>query len=257
MCGMKHIPALASVLTAAAVVSLSAQSQGITLVQSETRDGKVTTTLTQMDNSHIRTETGNGIFIFDGDAQVMRMVNMEKKSYTEITKADMQKMSKQMSDAMEQMKNMPPAQRAMMEKMMAGRGMPGAGPAAAPIAYKATGSDKAGQWACAKYDGMRAADKVVELCTVEPKALGLTPGDFEVAKQLAEFMKSLMPQMANQIALYGTPAEQGFSGYPIRQSHFSNGKVTSVNELKEIKREAIPASAWQAPAGFKRESFGR
>ena len=26
--------------------------------------------------------------------------------------------------------------------------------------------------------------------------------------------------------------------------------------LKEIKRELIPASAWQAPAGFKRESFG-
>ena len=257
MCGMKHITVFASMLAAAAVVSLSAQSQGITLVQSETRDGKATTTLTQMDKSHIRTETSSGVFIFDGDAQVMRMVNMEKKSYTEITKAQMQEMSKQMAGMMEQLKNMPPEQRAMMEKMMKGRGMPGAGPASAPITYKATGSDKAGQWACAKYDGMRAADKIVELCTVEPKALGLTPADFEVAVQLAEFMKSLMPQMANQIALYGTPAEQGFSGYPIRQTHYSNGKVTSVNELKEIKREAIPASAWQAPAGFKRESFGR
>jgi hypothetical protein len=144
-----------------------------------------------------------------------------------------------------------------MEKMMAGRGMPGAGPAVASITYKATGSDKAGQWACAKYDGMRAAEKVVELCAVEPKALGLTPADFEVAKQLAEFMKSIVPQMADQIALNGTPAEQGYSGFPIRRSNFSNGKVTSVSELKEIKREAIPASAWQAPAGFKRESFGR
>jgi hypothetical protein len=255
MCAMKHIAALASVL-AAAVVSLSAQSQGITLVLSETRDGKATTTLTQMDKSHIRTETGSGVFIFDGDAQVMRIVNMERKSYTEMTKADMQKMSQQMSAAMEKLKDMPPAQRAMMEKMMAGRGMPGAGPAAAPITYRATGSDKAGQWACAKYDGMRAAEKVVELCAVEPKALGLTPADFEVAKELAEFMKSIVPQMADQIALNGTPAEQGFSGYPIRRSHFSGGKVTSVSELKEIKRELIPASAWQAPAGFKRESFG-
>lgn len=257
MCGMKHITTLAWSLAAAAVVSLSAQSQGITLVQSETRDGKVTTTLTQMDRSHIRTETGSGVFIFDGDAQVMRMVNMERKSYTEITKADMQKMSQQMSAAMDKLKDLPPAQRAMMEKMMAGRGMPGAGPAAPSITYKATGPDKAGQWACAKYDGMRAAEKVTELCTVEPKALGLTPADFEVARQLAEFMKSIAPQMADQIATLGTPTEQGFSGYPIRQTHFSNGKVRSVNELKEIKREAIPASAWQAPAGFKRESFGR
>lgn len=253
---MKHITALGPILAAAAVVSLSAQSQGITLIQSETRDGKATTTLTQMDRTHIRTETGSGVFIFDGDAQVMRVVNMERKSYTEITKADMQKMSQQMSAAMEKMKDLPPAQRAQMEKMMAGRGMPGAGPASAPLAYKATGSDKAGQWACAKYDGMRASEKVVELCAVEPKALGLTPADFEVAKQLAEFMKSLMPQMADQITVMGTPAEQGYSGFPIRRSQFSNGKVTSVSELKEIKREAIPASAWQAPAGFKRESFG-
>lgn len=251
---MKRLTAFAASLLAVAVVS--AQSQGITLVQSETRDGKVTTTLTQMDKTHIRTETGSGVFIFDGDAQVMRMVNMERKSYTEISKADMQKMSQQMAAAMEQMKNLPPEQRAMMEKMMKGRGMPGMGAAATPITYRAAGSDKAGQWACTKHDGTRGAEKVVEICAVEPAALGLTPADFEVAKQLAEFMKSLMPQLVDQIALYGTPAEQGFSGFPIRRSNLSNGKVTSISELKEIKREAIPASAWQAPAGFKKENFG-
>jgi hypothetical protein len=257
MCGMKPTLSLASALAAVAIASLSAQSQGVTFVLSETRDGKVTTTLTQMDRSHIRTETGSGVFIFDGDAQVARIVNMERKSYTEMSKADMQKMSQQMSAAMDKLKDLPPAQRAMAEKMMAGRGMSGRGPAAAPIAYKAAGADKAGQWACTKYDGTRGSEKVLELCTVEPGALGLTPADFEAARQLAEFMKSLMPQMADQIATVGTPAEQGFAGYPIRRSHFSNGKVTSVSELKEIKREAIPASAWQAPAGFKRENPGR
>ncbi len=254
---MKHITALASALAAAAVVSLSAQGPGITFVQTDTRDGKTTTLLTQMDKNHMRTESGSSVFIFDGEAQVLRLVNNERKSYSELTKAEMQKMAQQMNAAMEKLKDMPPAQRAMMEKMMAGRGMPGAGPAAAPITYKATGSDKAGQWSCSKYDGMRGADKVVELCAVEPKALGLTPADFEVARQMAEFLKSLMPQMADQISLNGTQAEQGFSGYPIRRTTFANGKVTSVHELKEIKREAIPASAWQAPAGFKRENFGR
>jgi hypothetical protein len=256
MCGMRH-PLLASALAAAAAASLSGQSQGITLVQSETRNGQATTILTQMDRTHIRTETGSGVFIFDGDAQVMRMVNLERKSYTEITRADMQKMSQQMSAAMDKLKDLPPAQRAMAEKMMSGRGMPGLGPAAAPIRYTAAGSDTAGQWACTKYTGTRGAETVVELCTAEAAALGLTAADFEVAAQLAEFMKSLMPQLVDQIAVHGTTANQGFSGFPIRRSQLSNGKVTSVSELKEIKRGAIPASAWQAPAGFKRENFGR
>lgn len=251
---MKPTFALASTVLASAIAALSAQSQGIILVSAETRDGKTTSSLVQMDKSHMRTEAGGGstVFIFDGDAQVARIVNMERKSYMEMSKAEMQKMSQQMSAAMEKMKDMPPAQRAMMEKMMSGRGM--GGPAAAPVTYKAAGSDKAGQWACTKYDGTRGAEKVAELCTVEPRTLGLTPADFEVAKQLAEFMKSLMPQMADQITVNGTPDAQGFSGIPIRRSTLVNGKVTSMSELKEIRREAIPASAWQVPAGFKRES---
>ena len=245
---------LASSFVVAAVTSLSAQSPGITLINAETRDGKTTTTQIQMDKNHMRTDAagGSNVFIFDGDAQVVRIINMERKTYSEMTKAEMQKMSQQMAQMTEKLKNMPPEQRAMMEKMMKGRGMPGAG-AVTSITYKAAGSDKAGQWSCAKYAGTRGQDHIVDICTVDPKALGLTPGDFEVAKQLAEFMKSLMPQLADEIALNGTPEAQGFSGYPIKRTSYSNGKVSSVSELKEIKREPIPASAWQVPAGFKRE----
>lgn len=244
---------LASSLVALGVASVSAQSPGITLINAEMRDGKTTTTQIQMDKTHMRAETGGSIVsIFDGDAQVVRLVNLERKTYSEMSKAEMQKMSAQMSQAMEKMKNLPPEQRAMMENMMKGRGMPGMG-ATTPITYKAAGSDKAGQWSCTRYEGTRGPDRVVDLCTVDPKALGLTPGDFEVAKQLAEFMKSLMPQLADEMTLNGTPEAQGFSGVPIKRTSYSGGKVVSVSELKAIKRDPIPASAWQVPAGFKRE----
>jgi hypothetical protein len=94
----------------------------------------------------------------------------------------------------------------------------------------------------------------VELCTVEPGALGLSEADFEVTKQLAEFLKGLMPQMADQMAVIGTRAAQGYSGYPIRSTNFANGQVQSISELKEVRREPIPASTWQVPAGFKLET---
>jgi hypothetical protein len=66
-----------------------------------------------------------------------------------------------------------------------------------------------------------------------------------------------MPQIADQVTLNGSEAEQGYSGIPIRRTDYSGGKVRAVSELKDIRREAIPASAWQVPAGFKRENVGR
>jgi hypothetical protein len=259
MTGMsRSLPA--ALASCALVVSLAAQSQGIVIVQEETRDGKVTTNTMQMDRSHMRMETGGSmVVIFDGEAEVMRTINMERKSYTEMDKAQLQQMSQQMSAAMEQLKNLPPEQRAMMEKMMKGRGgMPGMpGMASTPVTYRAAGADKAGRWACTRYDGTRDQQKVVELCTVAPTALGLTEADFAVAKRLADFLKSLMPQIADQVTLNASEAEQGYSGIPIRRTDYSGGKVRAVSELKDIRREAIPASAWQVPAGFKRENIGR
>jgi hypothetical protein len=237
-----------------AVTAVSAQGPGIVLVQQQTSGGKTTTSQVQMDRTHMRTETGTNVFIFDGEAQVARVIDMSKKTYMEMDKASMQKMQQQMSAMMEQLKNMPPEQKAMMDKMMKGRGgMPGMAPLA-PITYRATGSDKAGQWTCSKYEGLREQQRVTEICTVEPRVLGLAAADFEVATQMAEFMKSMLPpQLMETFAVYGSQAQQGFSGYPIKTTSFSNGQVQSVSELKEVRREAIPASAWQVPAGFKRE----
>ena len=245
---MRLITAVAASLVTVAVVS--AQSPGVVIVQEMTRDGKTMTNTTQMDKSHMRVEMAStSVFIFDGEAQVARIVNMDKKSYMEMTKADLEKMQQQTAAAMEKMKSMPGGG-ALMGKMMGGRGN------TTPITYKATGSDKVGQWTCSKYDGTRGNEKVTELCTVEPKALGLTAGDFEVAQQLAEFMKAMMPTMDNQITVNGNAAQNGFAGVPVRTTTFSGGKPSITMETKSIKHEPIPASAWQAPAGFKKQTMG-
>ena len=51
-----------------------------------------------------------------------------------------------------QLENMPPAQRAQIEAMMKGRGMPGAG-AAPRMEYRRAGADRVGEWACVTYEG--------------------------------------------------------------------------------------------------------
>lgn len=250
------------------------QAQGISIVQQETREGKTTTNQVYLDKTHIRNEThasgDDMVVVFDGAAQVVRMINVDKKTYSEIDKAQMEQMkqrlagaSTQMSAAQqkmeEQMKNMTPEQRAMVEQMMRGRGgMPTGAPPAAPARpqYRPAGSDKVGQWSCAKYEGFRGQEKVMEVCTIDPKELGLTASDFDVAKQLVEFLRTLSPQSADQAVMIGTPEEQGFPGVPVRRTAYANGKVTYTVELKEVKRETLPASTFEAPAGFSKQTIG-
>ena len=252
------------------------QAQGILFVQQETRDGQSSTNQVQLDKTHMRVEThvsGDDVaVVFDAASQTVRMINFGKKTYIEFNKAQMDQMKQQMAGAAaqmsaaqkqieEQMKNMPPAQRAIVEQAMRGRGgVPGAGPPAAAAQarpqYRAAGSDKVAQWSCTKYEGLRGQEKVADLCTVDPRDFGLTAADFDIAKQLAEFLKTLAPQSADQLFMAATPEEQGFSGFPVRQILYANGKVTATIELREFRRETFPASNFEVPAGFTKQNMG-
>jgi hypothetical protein len=83
-------------------------ADGILIAQKITSGGNTTTTQTQIEKTRMRTEmTGpNGrknIIVFDGAAQVMRMIDEGAKTYSEMTKADVEKVAAQMSGAMAQM----------------------------------------------------------------------------------------------------------------------------------------------------------
>ncbi len=158
-----------------------------TVMGSATRSSQV-----QLERERMRAEmsgpTGDTqIIVFDGPQQVLRIISPSRKTYSEMTKADADRMGGQMAIAMaamkEKMATMPPEQRAKMEAMMAQPRRRRAG--AAKPEYRRTGSDKVGKWACDKYEGFRNGQKVSEVCTVEPKVLGLTMADFEVTKQVA------------------------------------------------------------------------
>jgi hypothetical protein len=242
-----------------AVSPLYAQ-QGVVIVMNETSGGQTTQSRMQLDRTHVRAEVRDQgqqmAVIYDSGAQVMRLLDLRNRTYKEMTQKDMQQIGGALAQVQEQLKNLPPEQRKMMEEMMKGRGgmpgMPGAAPAR--ITYKRTGSSKVGQWACTTYDGFRGSEKVAEICAAE-SGFDLTPADFQVVQQLAQFMTSIAPQQMEQIATYGTVDSQGFAGFPVRRVMFRNGKPESTSELAQLSREAIPASTFAIPDGFKREEM--
>jgi hypothetical protein len=236
-------------------------ADGLLIVEKTTSGGNTKTNQIQIEPERMRAETGDGqTVIFSGPKQTLWIVNDARKSYNEMTKADVDRMGGQLNDAMakmqEQLKALPPEQRAQIENMLKGRGVPGMGGAQPKIEYHKTGSDKVGMWTCDKYEGMRSGQKINELCTVDPKVLGFAMSDFQVARQLMDFFSKLVPAGADRMFTVGTMEEQGFSGVPVRRATFNNGQQQSVSEMTQVTRQAFPASIFEVPAGYQKEALG-
>jgi hypothetical protein len=252
---------------AVAVCSLTSPllaADGVLLVQQVTNGSSSTTAQVQMEKTRIRADTVGPMgekmaVIFDANRQVLWMVNYDAKSYMEMTKADVDRTGAQVNAALsqleEQLKNMPPAQRAQVEAMMRGRGIgPGAAAGArARPQYRKTGSDTVGKWACDKYEGYQNNQKVQELCTVDPKVLNLTVADLDVSRQLVTFFEAVMPQNAGALFQVGS-AEQGFSGMPVRSVSTVGGRQV-VSELKEVTRQNFADATFAVPTGFQKQQM--
>jgi hypothetical protein len=257
-------------VTIAAVSSFASPLQaaeGFFMAERTVSGGTTRTSQVQLEPGRMRTETTgpNGekqIIVFDGAQQVLRMISVDRKSYTEMTKADAERAGEQVGAALaamnEQLAKMPPEQQAKLKEMMARQGgaARGAGAAAKPE-YRPTGTDKVGKWTCDKYEGFRNGEKISEVCTVDPKILGLTPADFEVSKQVAAFFRSMLPQGDDQIVGMGTMETQGFAGVPVRRIRYSGGKVQSTSEVTEARRQTFDAASYEVPAGFQKQVMGR
>lgn len=266
---MRTIQTLAGLTAAIGLIAApAAAANGLLIAQKVTSGTTTTTHQSQIEATRMRSEIASSAgrkqtIVFDGAAQVMRMIDDDAKTYTEMAKADLERMRAQMDGAMaqmqEQLKNMPPEQRARMEALMKGRGAAIPGAAGPPTEYKKVGTDKVGRWTCDKYEGTKNGEKVSEVCTAAPSALGFTAADFEVTRQLAEFFKSMMPQAADGLFAFsiGSTAQNphAFAGLPVRFVSFKGGNIQTVSEVTEASRQNFPDALFQVPAGYQKREF--
>ena len=237
-------------------------AQGVVIVEKTTVNGASETHQIQMTPQRMRADVAgpNGLttVVFDATKQVLYLINTDRMTYSEITKAEAEQMGAQLSGAMAQMqealKSLPPEQRAQMEAMMKGRGMPGLGAPPAKTSYKKGGTQRVGKWTCDVYEIQANGQRTGELCTVNPQALGLTPADLAVSRQLADFMRSILPQGAEALFQIGA-ADVGFTGVPVRRVVNVLGRET-ISEMSDATRQDIPDSMFVVPAGFTKEALG-
>src|SRR5262245_14729133 len=255
--------ALAAALCLAAAVA-PALAGLVGEFQSTSPAGKVTSGKMSIETDRVRIDSAEGAVIFRGDKQVLWMVSDADKSYRELTKADVEKISAQLNSVMpqieEQLKGMSPEERAMVEGMMKGKmGGAMAGAAVKKTFVKSGGPETVNGFSCMVYDAMKGPDKVGRVWAADYKTLGVTKEDMKVFDSMYAFVEPMVGVMKEHFSGFmqktGTPDDRtAVPGFPVK-TVTTMKKGDQVEELKSLTHTEIPASAFELPAGYKKEQM--
>ncbi|MEO8016854.1 MAG: DUF4412 domain-containing protein [Pseudomonadota bacterium] len=188
------------------------------------------------------------------------LIDDQRKTYSQVDKAAMQRTMNQagaqMAEMQEQLKSMPPEQRAQMEKMM-GPNMQGLGNGRKDIYdSKDTGkTDTVEGRRCRLWSLLKNGKPSEELCVVPFTSL---PGKEDLQKTFKELAEAF-DGLAKSVPGAGdsSKARNAINGYPVRTRHFDDaGKPRTVEEvLKSWSEESMPASTFDVPAGYRKEAM--
>jgi hypothetical protein len=246
-------------LLIASATFLAANASGGVKIETVTRDIKTQvasgpTHLVQVQNGQVRASTDNGGLLLKAGKIIF--IDDKRKTYTEMDKATMEGYGRQANAAMAQMqdrlKNMPPEQRAQMEKMMGGM-MPGA--QAKPSVYDAKNTGKTDTVEgrqCTTWHLLQDGKIIDEMCVVPFSAL---PGKEDMQKSFKELQEAFAG-FANSVpgAAEQAKVRTRIDGYPVRSRPYVDGKPQGVeNVLKSWTEAAIPAATFTVPAGYKKK----
>jgi hypothetical protein len=248
---LRTVLTLAVLLSALPESAIGQSADGIVITQRVTSGGAPLTVRVHIDATRMRTEMEGpsgvaNVTIFDGGKQVLYMVDPARKTYSEMTKADVDRLSAQVQGAMAQMQSqlekLPPAQRAQMEAMMKG------------VELRRTGSDEVGRWTCDTYDVTMNGQKIGEVCNASVTTLGFGATDFEVMRQMGAFYSGMAPQAAGQLPGLPGIGAPGGSDFPVKTVLIGPGG-TVTTEVIEAGRQMLSNALFAVPAGFTKEEF--
>ncbi len=246
------------------IICASFLSAGIYLEGSDTHKGNNVTNSTKIyvEKDRLRVEAmgddGNMVIIFREDKDLFWMLDMGKKEYREMTKDDIKKMKAKMDEAMkqmeEQLKNLPPEQRKMMEEMMPSH--MNFKKDERPVFTKKGSNIKVNKWNCSHYLGEVNGTKKEEVWTTGWDQLGIKSDELGVFRVMGEFFSSLAPDMTDMFQIGDEEYEKngGFAGMPVKSIDYEDGKISSQFEMKEITKKDLNSSLFDVPSGFDKVS---
>jgi hypothetical protein len=194
----------------------------------------------------VKQSSENSVTIFRLDKEMMYLIDIEKKEYSEMTFAEMEayakkankKLEGKMAEMNEQLKNMPPEQRKAMEQMMGSVGMGGQN---ATIDVIKTAEKKTiSGYACIKYAMKEGGKEIGSMWTTTG-----VPDFSSMQKDMKEFglrMAAQMPKAGEMIA-----AMKKVEGFPVQTTIAG---ITTI--VTKIEKKAVAASEFEVPVDYKK-----
>lgn len=189
-------------------------------------------------------------------------VNHKDKTYMVMDEEMLDEVSAKMSEAMQQIEaqlaNMPPEQRAMMEKMLKGQmqGMMGQkGPKAPPPRVEAKGSSEWKSHKCNEYEVFKSDIMVQQICAAE---LDDVDGSAEVLAAMRS-MASYITKMAESLPMVSgenlNPGElmDRIDGFPVHTIDYENGVKVREMSVDSVVEQDLDDALFAAPEGYRQQ----
>lgn len=248
-----------AVALAVLAAASAASADDLTLVSKMTRDGGApVTTTSYLSADHARTvQPGGQEAIIDFKTGQMTVVDNTKKEYFVITRQDMEQAKARMQEAMNspemqraqaQMKNLPPDVQKKMQGMMGALG-------GSMDVHRTGMTRKIAGYTCENWIMTMGQLSKTEQCLTTD--LPLPAQAWTSYKEFADGMQGMMAAlgpMAKGVEEMQAKMKE-MRGYPLALTTSSSvmGRSTSMsNEVVEVRKGSIPASAWDVPAGYRR-----
>jgi len=233
-------------------------------------------TVTKVEGNRMRMDTQGtdgkvaSTVLFLGDTDEMYMIDHDDKTYIVMDREQIEALGKQLNEAMQQMeealKNVPEAQRAMMEKMMKGK-MP-AGDYEPPSPAVVTDLGESGEVNGIACDWKQVSrDDVLEekACVCDQGAIAGGEEMVALANEMRDFAEGLM-KMANQassFSMLGGGTMGDFSsltgdlgGFPLISEHYDGeGKLMRRSTFESADEVSIPDEEFTPPSEYKRQTL--
>ncbi|MDR3388639.1 MAG: DUF4412 domain-containing protein [Rudaea sp.] len=211
----------------------------------------------ELAGDHMRTDAGNVSLLFDTGSGRLLMLEHDKHQYL-----DMAKIAETAGAAMAQanaaMANLPPEQRAMIQKRMGGA-MGGMG-AKVDVHVVPTGaSDRVAGYACQVYRTEINGEHREDSCLASVADAGISATDQTALRKAFAQLNAMTEKMS--AGMFKSPLNQmPTDRFPVRITQYGDdGKVTQVVQIKSIAASSISATDFAIPAGYTEHeiSMGR
>ena len=244
----------------------------------ETRASELEKTVLTLSEDKLRFDAFEGVagsltssMIFRDDLNLVYNIDHVSRSYTSFSPEELQRMGAQMNVAQqhmqEQLKNIDPEKRAMMEQLLGGvmHKLEQEAPAPKEIKVIETSEKET-------INGIKAQKHQVEengiltreLWIASWKDIGMNEQNFSVFQKMAEFYSGLMDQLSDSALgsalsqqASGNPFESlaELNGFPVRSSEIEAGRVVSETNFKQSETIEVDISVYSPPGEYAKQSM--